>query len=172
MRPKELILCIILIIIVGTGYFFAQLITTPINSFEECVAAGNPIMESYPEQCRTPNGKIFVRKYGDTQAGGGIKGIVMLGPTCPVMMNPPDPDCADRPFETTLVVTTADGTRELKQFTSDLLGKFQVELTPGQYAIRSAAIANVLPHCASDGIIDVAKEAYTEIVVSCDSGIR
>jgi hypothetical protein len=32
-----------------------------ITSFEECVAAGNPIMESYPEQCRTKDGKHFTR---------------------------------------------------------------------------------------------------------------
>lgn len=34
----------------------------PITSFEECAAAGNPIMESYPEQCRTPDGTTFVRE--------------------------------------------------------------------------------------------------------------
>jgi len=32
-----------------------------INSFEECAAAGYPIMESYPEQCRMPDGRNFVR---------------------------------------------------------------------------------------------------------------
>ncbi len=31
-----------------------------INSFEECIAAGNPAMESYPRQCRTADGKHFV----------------------------------------------------------------------------------------------------------------
>lgn len=30
-----------------------------IDSFEECAAAGNPIMESYPRQCRAPEGEIF-----------------------------------------------------------------------------------------------------------------
>jgi hypothetical protein len=30
----------------------------PINSFAECAAAGNPIMESYPERCAA-NGKTF-----------------------------------------------------------------------------------------------------------------
>jgi hypothetical protein len=29
------------------------------NSFEECVMAGNPVMESYPRQCRS-NGRTFV----------------------------------------------------------------------------------------------------------------
>ncbi|NJK77742.1 MAG: hypothetical protein HC944_01515 [Nanoarchaeota archaeon] len=31
-----------------------------ITSFEECESAGNPIMESYPRQCRTPDGENFV----------------------------------------------------------------------------------------------------------------
>jgi len=33
-----------------------------INSFEDCVAAGNPVMESYPRQCRTEDGKHFVEE--------------------------------------------------------------------------------------------------------------
>lgn len=33
-----------------------------VTSFEECAAAGYPIMESYPEQCRTPDGQTFVNK--------------------------------------------------------------------------------------------------------------
>lgn len=34
----------------------------PITTFEECVAAGNPVMESYPRQCNTPDGKNFVEE--------------------------------------------------------------------------------------------------------------
>src|SRR3989344_769462 len=30
-----------------------------VNSFEQCALAGYPIMESYPEQCRTPDGRTF-----------------------------------------------------------------------------------------------------------------
>ena len=33
-----------------------------IDSFEDCVAAGNPVMESYPRQCRTSDGKHFVEE--------------------------------------------------------------------------------------------------------------
>jgi hypothetical protein len=33
-----------------------------INSFEECVSAGNAVMESYPRQCRTTDGKNFVEE--------------------------------------------------------------------------------------------------------------
>lgn len=31
-----------------------------VTSFEECKAAGYPIMETYPEQCTTPDGRVFV----------------------------------------------------------------------------------------------------------------
>lgn len=33
-------------------------ITQPVNSFDECVAAGNPVAQSYPEQCHA-DGKSF-----------------------------------------------------------------------------------------------------------------
>lgn len=31
-----------------------------VTNFAECVAAGYPVMESYPEQCRTNAGEVFV----------------------------------------------------------------------------------------------------------------
>lgn len=39
--------------------------TTDITSYEECVAAGYPIMESYPEQCAVPGGPTFTRQIDD-----------------------------------------------------------------------------------------------------------
>lgn len=59
---------IVVVILLGiAGYFVANresLFEKPeqtIMSFEECKAAGYPIMESYPEQCKTPDGRTFVR---------------------------------------------------------------------------------------------------------------
>ncbi|TSC69065.1 MAG: hypothetical protein G01um101456_360 [Parcubacteria group bacterium Gr01-1014_56] len=102
----------------------------------------------------------------------GIKGTVMLGPTCPVMRDPPDPACADKPYKTTLVLTTPDGARVLKTFSSDEKGVFSLQVQPGDYAIRSAAAANILPYCASTGSIKVRAGIYTTANVSCDTGIR
>ncbi|HEY4499195.1 MAG TPA: Gmad2 immunoglobulin-like domain-containing protein [Candidatus Paceibacterota bacterium] len=39
-----------------------------ITSFEKCVAAGNPVMESYPRQCRTPGGENFTEPIGPSSA--------------------------------------------------------------------------------------------------------
>ncbi|MDX1441027.1 MAG: hypothetical protein R3237_01035 [Nitrosopumilaceae archaeon] len=37
-------------------------IESSIENFEDCAAAGNPIMESYPRQCRTDDGRNFVEE--------------------------------------------------------------------------------------------------------------
>lgn len=36
-----------------------------VESFSECVDAGYPVMESYPRQCRTPSGEVFVEDIGN-----------------------------------------------------------------------------------------------------------
>ena len=38
------------------------LVESAIDNFEECAAVGNPIMESYPRQCRTSDGQTFVEE--------------------------------------------------------------------------------------------------------------
>lgn len=48
--------------------------TTPITSFDDCVTAGNPIMESYPRQC-SANGQTFVEEI-DEPIEEGIPGQV------------------------------------------------------------------------------------------------
>ncbi len=40
--------------------------TTPsVLSFEDCVDAGYPVMESYPRQCRTPDGRTYAEEPTD-----------------------------------------------------------------------------------------------------------
>jgi len=102
---------------------------------------------------------------------GGINGTVLLGPTCPVVMDPPDPACADKPYATNLVLTTADQSRVITEFSSDANGKFSVKVQPGEYTIRSAATANILPYCSHDQF-KVEANKFTNITISCDTGIR
>jgi len=57
----------IVVILVGIGAFYWSRTykLSKINSFESCAAAGFPILESYPEQCRTPDGKSFAKDIGN-----------------------------------------------------------------------------------------------------------
>ena len=107
-----------------------------------------------------------------TSSKSGIRGHVLLGPTCPVEKIPPDPNCADKPYKTNLVLTSADQSYVIAQFSSDENGKFSIETDPGEYQIRSAAAANILPYCSSSGTIKVTAHTYTSAAISCDTGIR
>ncbi len=108
----------------------------------------------------------------ETVVKSGIKGTVLLGPTCPVMRDPPDTQCADKRYKTNLAVTTVSGTKIIKAFSSDANGNFEVEAEPGNYEIRSASGANIFPHCSTNGAIVVKAGSYTTTTIYCDTGIR
>jgi hypothetical protein len=58
-----------------------------VGSFEDCALAGYPIMESYPEQCRTPDGRTFVNDKQVNQMpneGGNQTGGTFLAGSCVV----------------------------------------------------------------------------------------
>lgn len=46
--------------IIGLFLVLKPLQSAVVNSFEDCASAGYPVMESYPRQCRTPDGRLFV----------------------------------------------------------------------------------------------------------------
>jgi hypothetical protein len=102
----------------------------------------------------------------------GIKGVVLLGPTCPVERIPPDPQCADKPYKTSLVATTTSQPQTMKEFNSDASGKFSVVLPPGEYIINQSNKASMLPRCSSQSSVQVEKNKYTDITLHCDTGIR
>jgi hypothetical protein len=64
---KKLIYILIVIILIGIVFwlaFFRNQSTLVVNvaSFEECVKAGYPVMESHPRQCRTPDGRTYAEE--------------------------------------------------------------------------------------------------------------
>ena len=61
-----IVLTIVLVVGVGLLLILSEDTTAPnvasISTFEECKQAGYPIMESYPEQCATPDGRTFINE--------------------------------------------------------------------------------------------------------------
>lgn len=58
---KVLIIIIILILIsVVIAFVPLYFFKTDITTFEQCVEAGNLVIESFPERCRTKDGVLFV----------------------------------------------------------------------------------------------------------------
>ena len=144
---------------------------TTITTEAETVTLAHVLPQPHAGEKIPPESYQFIFEVS-MRSGSGIRGAVLLGPICPVERIPPDPACAAKPYATTLVVTTSDGAQVIKEFKSDANGTFSVNVPAGEYAIRSAAAANVLPFCFSNGTVIVESGAYTETTVSCDTGIR
>lgn len=67
---KKIFIFLIVVILGGTAVYFTvfksgEAPIPDINSFEECVSAGYPVLESYPRQCKTPDGKTFTEDIGN-----------------------------------------------------------------------------------------------------------
>lgn len=176
MGKKIIWTVIIIIFLIFAGVYFGlswdkKSPMQKVTNFEECARAGYPVGESYPRQCWAPDGRHFVEDIVQGEFWGTILGTVVLGPNCPVQ-DPTDSNCVDKPYQTRLALTTKDGSKVIKEFNSDANGKFSIEVQPGEYAIRSAAAADVLPYCQSDGVVVLEPNGYVEITVRCDTGIR
>lgn len=101
----------------------------------------------------------------------GIRGTVTIGPTCPVQKNPPDPNCADRPFQAGFNVIDQKG-KTVKSFSSDENGKFSADLAPGTYVIRNIPAPGTYPRLITSEDVTVSEGKYIELNLQFDSGIR
>lgn len=116
---------------------------------------------------------IFVlSSYQSTQMQSGVRGVVRLGPTCPVTKtNQDDPNCADKLFETSLELVRFNTLEVVKKFSSNKNGEFEIRVPAGEYTIRSVS-KDLEGMCGKSGLVPVEGGQFTEVIVFCDTGIR
>lgn len=60
---KAIIIVVVTITLIGVGAAISRTQylkeSFTVTNFDQCVAAGNPVMESYPAQCQAEDGRIF-----------------------------------------------------------------------------------------------------------------
>lgn len=100
----------------------------------------------------------------------GIAGQIVLGPNCPVF-RVGDPNCADRPYQATIVVKNADQSQIVTQVQSDAAGQFRLALPPGQYWIVMPDAAPRFPFLKPMQVT-VPSDQYVQVTVYYDTGIR
>jgi len=105
-----------------------------------------------------------------TNTGSGIRGKVMLGPTCPVERIPPDPGCADKPYAAPVTIFHAnDLTHAFLYAQSDANGMFSASMPPGEYILIVGE--KNLPRCDQPQVT-VLPHIFASTTISCDTGIR
>ncbi len=106
-----------------------------ISTFDECAAAGYPITKSYPEQCQTPDGKVFTNGAASQNlAPGFIAGKVTLKAICPI-----DEACslpADAYTSREIVLYAADETTIKNRVRLDANGNYRISVEPGSYWLQ------------------------------------
>jgi len=125
-------------------------------------------------QCPTANATSTAGGGGEAESilpyNSGVRGSVSLGPICPVMRDPPDPQCADKPYATAIIVYRTGSESPLIIANSHADGTFEFSLPPGSYTL-AASSGMTHPSC-NETSVAVVPDEYSTVTISCDTGIR
>jgi hypothetical protein len=100
-------------------------------------------------------------------AGSGVSGTVLYGPQCPVERA--DQPCPDEPGPASITLERAGGVI-VGQAQAGSDGRFAIAAPAGQYIVRAtsqSAMGGCQPTDAT-----VTEGHYTDVTISCDTGIR
>ena len=98
-----------------------------------------------------------------------VEGYVHAGPTCPVMSDPPDPNCADRPVDGAELVVWGPADNEVARTQSNKQGRFSLDLPAGSYTLVPQQVEGLLGTAPMQEIT-VPDSAVLD--VAYDTGIR
>lgn len=106
------------------------------------------------------------------KGNGTVRGKVSLGPNCPVVKDPLDPACADKPYKTTVQVIEINSPKSAPVATveTNSQGIYTISLPVGEYGLQPIG-GNPLPRCETKEVT-VASNATQTVNLSCDTGIR
>jgi hypothetical protein len=95
----------------------------------------------------------------------------MVSPSCPVERVPPDPQCAPKPYQGSVIISENIETPVAwKTIQSNASGTFSVSLPPGEYVFHPQP-ASAYPRC-EEKLVEVVADQTDDIAIDCDSGIR
>jgi hypothetical protein len=120
--------------------------------------------------CSLRPGASGVPSPSDT--GERISGRVTAGPTCPVVKEPPDSNCADRPVEGAVILILAASGDQVARLVSDATGAFSGSLAPGTYRLVPQAVEGLMGTAQEQRVVVTDGEPLNDVVVSYDTGIR
>ena len=101
-----------------------------------------------------------------------VQGTATAGPTCPVVTNPPNPACAERPVAGAVLVFSNAAGKEVARATSSADGTFRVTLDPGSYRLTAQPVQGLMGTPAPLDVEVVAGVPISDLQVSYDTGIR
>jgi hypothetical protein len=119
-------------------------------------------------------GLTGVANAGPDRMHGVVRGVVVIGPSCPGPAQRGATDCAARPIQTTVSVfaanaRSADGA-PVATVATDRDGRFQITLAPGVYRLVPAAAGGIVT--AKPRNVTVTAGSTAEVRLFVDTGMR
>ena len=98
--------------------------------------------------------------------------IAVAGPTCPVVSDPPDPDCADRPVDGAEIIVQRAGGEEVARMTTDADGQALLAVESGSYIRVPQPVEGLLGTAAPvEGAVREGAD-MDPVTIAYDTGIR
>ena len=105
-------------------------------------------------------------------ADQAIAGIVTAGPVCPVVTDPPDPACDDRPVAGAEIAVRNDAGETVAKVRTAEDGSFSVTVAAGRYELVPQPVEGLLGTAAAVSVTVEEGVAVEQIEISYDTGIR
>lgn len=133
--------------------------------------------ESVPATMYIPIGVLFLAALVGCTApvpspASAIQVTAVAGPTCPVVSDPPDPDCDDRLVEGAEIVVQDEAGAQVARITTDADGTATVNLPPGRYVLVPQPVEGLMGTAPSVSVILVSGVDAEPVVIAYDTGIR
>ena len=110
-----------------------------------------------------------------TQEVGFLKGVISIGPLCPVEKDPPDPACLPT-YETykayPVSIWSSNGRRKIAQLNPALNGSYYLELSPGKYSVILGTGQNSIGSSNLPAEVVIRSQSETILNINIDTGIR
>jgi hypothetical protein len=104
--------------------------------------------------------------------GAILTGVALAGPTCPVVRDPPDPACEDRPVVGAEIVVLDARGEEVTRLRTDAAGAFAVTLRAGEYQVVPQAVEGLLGTPGPAAVVVLAGTDPEPLTFFYDTGIR
>jgi hypothetical protein len=101
-----------------------------------------------------------------------VSGLVVAGPTCPVVRDPPDPACEDRPVAGADIVAVDAQGQEVARASTDDDGGFTLDLPAGEYQLVPQPVEGLLGTASPTAIVVVDGAPLEPVTILYDTGIR
>ena len=122
--------------------------------------------------CAAPIGGTGSSTPSASDEGVSVSGSVVAGPICPVVTEPPQSGCADRPVVGAVILVLDTAGDKLARVVSDEAGDIHVSLAPGRYRMVPQRVEGLMGTAPEQELTVADGEPVDDLVITYDTGIR